>query len=372
MSGERRAWGWVAGLRSGETTPWSQWAGEADALGPWLPGAQQLELLRRINVESARRGTRTEPALADRVLAASAVGRGLPDLRLAGAGPEPRFGPRPVDPAELPGRELLRVATGLIAEDLVRSPRPRQRARWSWRRPWAPSYALAGHPWLVRAFAEDLERRGRPQRPDPRRVLVLGDNLESMVRDAWTARAFDEGGGPWLSWIGGLARVDRLPPRVELLAPARAWAQQVGAERVTIVLDRDLLPAALRVRRLAGPPSFGGAAVDLVRRVGMTLGVMVGPEERSVLLREVLGPRLTGTGGPPVGVPDEVRNWLSGRAERMRARLSADGYPVLGDLDRLLGPAPAGTGAGNPPEEDVLALATELLLDPVTEGEGAK
>ena len=47
--GVRRAWGWVAHLRSGGTTPWRDWAEDGDPHGRILPGAQQLELLRRLN-----------------------------------------------------------------------------------------------------------------------------------------------------------------------------------------------------------------------------------------------------------------------------------------------------------------------------------
>jgi hypothetical protein len=55
----------------------------------------------------------------------------------------------------------------------------------------------------------------------------------------------------------------------------------------------------------------------------------------------------------------------------MREALSAGGYAVLGDLDLLLGRRATGTVGGDPPEEDVLALATRLLLDPVRVAEGA-
>ena len=47
--GEQRAWGWVAHLRDGGTTPWQAWKGQGESRGRYLPGAQQLELLRRLN-----------------------------------------------------------------------------------------------------------------------------------------------------------------------------------------------------------------------------------------------------------------------------------------------------------------------------------
>jgi len=77
-TGRARAWAWVAHLRSGGTTPWRAWTA-ADAPdrdrfargGRYLPGAQQLELLRRLNAAG-----RPTASLVDRVLNASAPGRG--------------------------------------------------------------------------------------------------------------------------------------------------------------------------------------------------------------------------------------------------------------------------------------------------------
>ena len=114
------AHGWVAHLRDGGTTPWLAWAADTtpdhDTPDRALPGAQQLELLRRINLargSSARpRGEddRVRTRLADRVLAAPAAGRGLADLPLVGLTASD-FGPRPVDPSHLEAHELLRVAS---------------------------------------------------------------------------------------------------------------------------------------------------------------------------------------------------------------------------------------------------------------------
>lgn len=113
-----RAWGWVAHLREGGTTPWTTWTGDGPATGPLLPGAQQLELLRRLNLAGPPVTTR----LADRVLAAEATGRGRPDLELVGVAEPRSFGWPPVDPAELSDGELLRVAVGLVAGVLAEAP----------------------------------------------------------------------------------------------------------------------------------------------------------------------------------------------------------------------------------------------------------
>ena len=82
-AGDRRAWGWVAALRAGATTPWQEFTGGGDRGDRYLPGAQQLELLRRLN-------TAGQPGadLVERVLTASAPGRGRADLQLVGAAEE--------------------------------------------------------------------------------------------------------------------------------------------------------------------------------------------------------------------------------------------------------------------------------------------
>ena len=123
-AGRARAWSWIAQLRAGGTTPWRSWtATDASDQGRYLPGAQQLELLRRLNLAG-----RPSTALVERVLAASAPGRGRPDLELVGVDEARRFGPPAVDPAELSDDELLRVATGLLALTSFRH-RPIQRNR---------------------------------------------------------------------------------------------------------------------------------------------------------------------------------------------------------------------------------------------------
>lgn len=365
-----RAWGWVAALRDGATDPWESWAGEGEQSDPWLPGAQQLELLRRLNLAAAARGTSVPPTLVDRVVQASAPGRGRPDLLLVGGGPEPRFGPRPVDPAALPHRELIRVATGLLADDLVAADRAEGLAdpdagRTPRRRPWAPSYRIAGDPWLAAPIVADLERRGRPQREHPATVYVLGGDLPTMLAHAWTERAFDEGGGAWHDWLAGFARHHRLPGRADLPGYLRTWAGRVGRRHVRAVLDPDLLPRALRGRRpVPHPPVLGASAVDLVRRVGQTVAVLAPAERRPLLLRAGLAPRLVGRGGPPLAVPDDLHAWVHDQAERVHAAVQDGGYPVLGDPDRLLaGPAASGAGAV-PDDADVLALAVDLLLEP--------
>lgn len=369
MSGVDRAWGWVSALRAGATAPWSEWvAGAADDADPaehrpWLPGAQQLELLRRVNEATSGR---TDAGLAERILAASAPGRGRPDLLLVGAEPERPFGPRPVDPATLRPAELVRVAAGLIAEDLVAAgvPDPRPRGLSSIRRPWAPSYDLAGDAWLVPAALDDLRRRGRPPRPRPQRAVVLGADLETLLVHAWTARSFDEGGAPWREWLAGYLRVDRMPPRADIVKQARHWAEAIGKEHVLIALTPHEAARAIKVRRLAPAPALSGAAVDLARLVGGSLALLMGADDARRLLRERLAPRLAGAAGAPLALPEEARVWAQERADRMITDLARGGYAFAGDPQRLLPPAGTRPG-GEPVDSEVLALAIDLLVTPI-------
>ena len=355
-AGERRAWGWIAALREGATTPWGEFTGTGDRSGRYLPGAQQLELLRRLNAAGP-----PGPALVERVLTASAPGRGRADLQLAGAAEESRFGPRPVDPGDLPAAELVRVATGLVAEDLVAEGLPPSPPLGR-PRPWRRAYRLVGDPWLADPIRAELRRRGRP--PGGRRptILVLGTDVGSMLAHAWIARSFAEGGAGWRDWLGGFVAHDRMPPRADLVTHARTWTERVGRRRVEVVVAPEHLPRLVGVRRgLPAPPSYSADAVDLARRVSSPLGLLVLPDHRARLLRETLGPWLADAPGGPLGIPAAHVDWVQGRGARMRDALLRAGYAVHGDPDALVPDAPAeGT---TPDDAGVLSLAVRLLLD---------
>lgn len=368
-----RAWGWVAALRDGATTPWLDWPadGEGVALGGELPGAQQLALLRRLNAHAAAAGRTVPAATAERVLAAGVSGRGRSELALVGVDAPDQFGPRPVDPDALADDELLRVASALIADDIAVAaalppPEPTfvERVR-AVRRPWVRSFVVVGMPWRADAVRAELTAQGH--RPGGRRptAYLLADDLETVLVQAWTARSFDQGGASWRGFVRANAGAGHLPPRADLARMARSAAYKYGAERVRVVLDDRLLADELGVTRLGGPPRLGAHAVDLVRRVGEPLGLLVPSEDRPRLLRETLGRRLDGLGGPPPTLPPRWDGWLSTQAERTRHDLAAARYPVLGDLDQLL-PRPLGTDPVAPVDAEVLALALGLLLDPVT------
>jgi len=365
-----RGWGWAAHLRAGGTTPWAEWVGgPVEPGGRTLPGGEQLELLRRLNLVG-----RPGPALVRRVLTTSAPGRGRRGLPLPGDGAPPAYGVGPVDPGSLPAEELLRTAALLLAEDLVAAdaagqtqpdPTPGRRRRLRHR------YRLAGDRWATGPLRDELVRRGHPQGGREHVVYVVGRPLDLLLADVWTARCFGQAPVAWPAWLAQARHRGSLGPRTDLLRVARQWRDRVGPERVQIVLDTSLLPALLRVRRLpaavVSPPALSADAVELARQVGPTLGLLVAPEEKERLLRRGLRPRLVAAAParpsrPPLGVPSEHLDWLREQARRQRDGLRADGYAVHGDLDQLL-PAETGDPAGLPDVDRVLTLALRLLAE---------
>ena len=360
LPGVRRAWGWVGHLRAGGTSPWVDWSSSGPAGGRTLPGAQQLELLRRLNLAGP-----PSAALVERVLSASAPGRGRPDLELEGAVEATEFGPRPVDPSTLALDELVRVAAGLLAEDVVAAGVP-PRSKPSLTRPWRTRYRLLGDPWLVSPVRAQLAARGRPPGGRGAVVVLRADSLDRMLVHAWTARSLGTGAPAWPDWLSATVRRDALPPRIDLVRAARVWSERVGRDRVQVVLDPGALPAVLGVRRpAAAPPELSADSIDVARRVGSVLGMLVGPARRRDLLRHTLQPRLVADQGPPLTLPAAHLEWVERRAARMRAALLRAGYAVHGDLEHLqpgAGSVPDRPGADGPSDSGTLALAVSLLL----------
>lgn len=366
---------WLTHLRSGGTTPWSAYAISTDSgnhfdrLGDRMPGAQQLEVLRRLNEAG-----RPSAALVERVLHADLVGRGRGDLGLAGErgdDAEARFGTPPVDPADLSITELLRVLTGLLAEDVVRAgvpPQPEPR-RPRFRR---VRYRLHGDPWLAVPMRAELTRRGLPPGGGRAVTYLVGRDLAGMLADAWTRRALVDGAAGWDEWLRKLRRSDRLPPRADLARQARWWAGRVGTENVRIVTDPALVPQILGIDfPLPRPPVLAADALDLARRISPLVGLFAGPGHREELMLRGLVPRLAATPGAPIGVPERFRPWVEERARLVHDELTSGDYAVLGDPDLVLGAARGGTApqaasappGASPSEPAVLALALRTLLE---------
>ncbi len=365
--GAGRAHAWVAHLRQGGTTPWLAWSGQPSA-GEWggpLPGAQQLELLRRINLASgsgarARAGSdRARTRLADRVLRAPAAGRGKTDLPLVGLD-TPGFGPRPVDPAGLSAHELLRVACVLLADDLVGL--GADPVATSWSRPWRRRFRLVGDPVVVGVLREDLLSRGRPEGGPRPFVVAVGAPLDDLLAHTWTQRCFETGTKPWSEWLRFWRERDQLPARADLLTSVRRWSTR--RPFVRIVTDLDRLPRQLGVRHLPDVHVPGADQAELARRVAAVVGLRVAAAERPALMR-TLQHRIPDSGVAPVAVPSREHDWVAASAERMSRSLSRAGYPVVGDLaDLAPRPASGTTGAGGPDDRRVLDLAIRMVADP--------
>ena len=353
-----RAWGWVAHLRDGGTTVWRDWSGGAEPAGPVLPGAQQLELARRVNLAG-----RPSPDLLERVLAADPPRRSRPALPLDGGPGVAGHGPRPVDPAEVRSGELLDLVAVVLARELAgqRPPDPPVASR----RPWTPRYRLDGDPELGRALRRHLVARGRRPTSRTGRLVVVGTDVGSMLVDLWTHRALGEGVASWPIWWRRTTERDRLPGRIDLaqiVARGRSAPDVVGVHLVT-----DPAQAA----RAAGlraplPPSrpLAAAAVDVGRRVVAELRPAVPPATRRALVSELLRPRLASVDGPPAVVPAQHRDWVDAQATRLVTRLTddreRDRYPVSGSLELLLPDDRPGAEVIRP--RDTLATGIALLL----------
>ncbi len=404
-SGAERARAWVAHLSSGGTTSWQAWrAGGTPSrdpsdpsdpsdpgdpsdpveplvlLGGFLPGAQQLELLRRTTLVA---GHRLPAELSERVLRASPYGRGLPDLPLPG-GAAPPFGPPPVDPGALAAGELLRYASLLLADRI---------AELAAQRPAAPSvgggrprllrrgYRLVGDPWAAPALRAALTRRGLPPGGRRPQVHVLAGPLEVLLASTWTHRVLTGTPPAWPTWVAEVAgrRRGGLPPGADAVGTARVWADRVGVGRVSVVTRPAEAARLLSPRRLGRrdpvdvPVPLPADAVELVRQVRGALEVVSAPEVRTDLVTRELVPLLAALpssgDAARLGVPDQHRRWVRRRSERVRRRLLGAGYAVEGQPDDLL----VGSG-GTPPgalpsPEGVLRVACEVL---VADAEGGR
>lgn len=354
--GADRAWGWVAHLRAGGTTSWARWEDTGQPSGHLLPGAQQLELLRRLN-----QAGRPSPKLAERVLVASGQGRGATDLELVGAAPARAFGTPAVNPGELSHRELLRVAATLLAEDVAPiHPVPPPEA---FPRPWRVRHHLVGDPLRAHDLRVDLMRQGRAGGGPGPLMFVLAAPVDHLLADTWTRRCFEDGVERWPDFVRAWRKHDRLPPRVDLAEVARRAAARHGHHRVRIVIDQRQLSELLHVRRLPAPERPAAETAEMGRRIASALGLMVPPERRKDLMRWVVWPRIPRRPSAPVGVPEAHRDWLGDVARRMARELRRDGYPVVGDLDDLAPTLDDGTVRASGLADRVFDLALQMLLD---------
>lgn len=372
------ATGWVEHLRAGGTTPWPRWVrratagdlgGPADQARPAaaapaeVPGAAQLELLRRLNELGAL------PHRVDHVLSRPAPGRGPVHLRLPSDPPGP--------PA--PTREVLRVATGVLA-DLTAELTPARVSRRRRRRgprpvEGLPAFLLEGPPVTVAEVRARLAAAGMPEhRPGPTRlrsrpdtdpevVVVLLAPVDEALRQAWAARVQRGAGRAWPRFVARWAGRGALPPSVAVDSTVDHWATRVGAGNVHLVAIQAAVDPADQVAALLGHPlpltrPDGGTApagqsaaespvdrdpvrlppavVDALRRVNVVLPFVCAqadrPPRRTALLRLVRG---ADGRRDPWAFPEPQRGWAEANAGRIVDALTRAGCVVHGDLEAL-------------------------------------
>ncbi len=381
---------WVEHLRRGGSTPWATWVRQPHEPAPvrgTLPGAAELELVRRLAGRSALPvGAFT--GLADVVFGRSGPGRGLPQLPLPwygdappGHAEPPRPGAPPTDPADVPAAELVRVATGVLAELLLGGPLtetptgpllgptsgpPRRRPR---RRPWSRAFRLLGAPvstadvraWL--AAGGHVEGGRRPE------VVLLAAPFEAHLAQIWTARV--QRGAPvrWEAFVGRWARSGDLPPALRLPSLARRWAARVGPGHVHVVVASEQVAVRRTVGDLLGVRGrdavpelrdLSPAATELLRRLNPVLSVRAEPDRAAAARHRAALLLHRGRSVPPA-LPRRHREWAAATAASLAEELRAGGYAVHGDLLGVT--ARPGTGRTRPRHRAVLDLALDACLD---------
>jgi hypothetical protein len=387
---ESTAWAWVEHLRAGGSTPWLTWADTdhappAGRPGTLLPGAAQLEVVRRLAERHARTDAAVDfPGLADLVFARAAPGRGMPRLPLvwppdqAGGGRR-QVGAPPADPARVPTDELIRVAVGAFADLLQRGVRPEPSApprpprRW----PWSRQFQLAGAPTTAARARAGFTAAGHPEGGWRPHVVLFVPPFDVLLGQVWSARV--QHGAPirWRTFLGTWAGRSTLPPAADVTAIAARWRERVGADKVHLVTGTaDEGWHDLRARRTAAlvlglrttepatpvdPRSLPAAGVAVLRLLNRLLSVRAEADQARVLLRRAVS--LLGdeepTGRIGLRVPDQHRAWIEDRARWTIERLRAEDYAVHGDLDQL---APTGSGRVRPPRPKVLDQVLDACL----------
>lgn len=362
--------GWVAHLRAGGTTPWSQWLGReperATPLDP-LPDAPHLELVRRL---TAAAGEPVE-GLADLVLAVPSPGRGPVDVPLSWPNRPHRFGSPAADPADLPADDLVRLATGVLVHllpGLAPAPedRPQDRLPWPWRR----RFRLHGAPGTAAATRDVLRAQGLVETDWRTLHVVLVLPVEVMMAEQWASATRHGGILRWSTFWRRAVTADALPRHLDVAALARRLAD--GRDPVRVVVARDPQQALATTARLLGASeTVIGPTVDLVRsdllRRANRLAVLVhGPDRAPALLARlvqvldevpVAGPERTAA---LPAVPPPATDWARREAARTAEALRRADYPVHGDPADLTAPSPAQPASVDPDRTLDLALAACL------------
>ena len=356
---ERAVASWEDHLRAGGRTTWSAWREQTDSTRPATdpsrptPDATHLELVRRLNTRPGG----NDPGLHELVLHTASPGRGLVDVPLPWPEQPRRFGTPAVEPDQLPARELIRLAVGVLARLLpgvAPTRAPQEADRWPF--PWRTRFRVHGSPGTAAGVRRMLLDQGAVESDWRPTHLVVGRPLEVMLAEHWARSTRDAG---ILTW-GTLWRrttASGLPAYLSLPDVAEDLATRPG-ESVHVVVATDAQHVAARVAQLLGrreeplTSRADPAEADLLRRVNRLLALTEGPgwvrELAGRLVGSVLQDSLPVREPPPLGVPARARTWAAETATAMADRLREAEYPVHGNPGDLV-PAPhtpAGPGGG--------------------------
>ncbi len=273
-----------------------------------------------------------------------------------------------VERASVPGRgtgasEGVRLAVGLLAEDLLaRDPGP-ARLRRRLRRAPRRGVLLVGAPLAVAATraANDLPL-ARPKKPS--HVVVVGRPLDEALADAWAHQVHAGVNRTWGGMTATLAARDRIPPRSDAAWVAERWARIVGPDRVHVVTRPGPVTGLARASLDVAVPHVSAAATELTRLTAEQLGILTDRLTHARALEQVLLPVLAGEQGPGPRLRAKLEPWLERRAADIADRVRTGGYALHGDPADL---APRGEVRVRWPGSDqqqpaVLAVAVRTLL----------
>lgn len=367
---------WAAELRAGSTVSWSDFLDSTGSAVPAtpaigsLPGAAQLELVRRLAGEEEGADLSDFGGLADLVLSTPGPGRGLVDVPLPWRGREAEggatVGTPPVPPEELPAEELLRICTGVLVRLLSAEPTgPVRRPARPWR-PWRRAFTLLGAPTTVDLVRGALLRQGLREGGSRTTYLVLGGPLEELMAQRWSARVRAGAGVRWQRMWRVAAANDRVPPGIALPTIASHLAEEFDAARVHVVLAPDAQTSLALVAEILGvqaPPladRYDALATDLLRRVNPVLTLAVGEEARRDVVARAWPDIAAGEQSGPLAAPAGQLDWAIGAGERMATALVGGRYAVHGDPALVVPTRRPGVRRA-PDPDDVLAHALRVV-----------
>ena len=366
---------WADRLRAGSTQTWTDFLesgettrGATGATGT-LPGAAQLELVRRLATLPDLRATPGFDDLADLVLTTAGPGRGLVDVPLPWPARDHEvdlLGTPAIAPEELPAEEVLRACTGTLVRLLAAEPlEPVRRASRPWR-PWRRGFTLLGAPTTVELVRGALLGCGLREGGPRTTYLVLGGPLEELMAQRWSARVRAGAGLRWQRMWRLAATNDRVPPGIAIPTIASHLAEEFDASRVHVVLGEDAGATLGLVGEILGVSAepvahrYDPLATDLLRRINPVLTLAVGEEGRRDVVTRLWPDVAGGEDSGPLGVPAGQVGWATGAGERMAVALGGARYAVHGDPALVVPTRRPGVRRA-PDPDDVLAHALTVV-----------